>query len=413
MSTRKLFMVMRVALESLTGHKLRSFLTMLGVVIGVGAVIALVAVGQGAQAQVVSQFASLGSNMLTVQAGSDSQFSRGGLRQKIRALDATDVDAIKGLATTVALVSPEYNANNATVTYQGKTTSTSVTGVTAEYAPVRNWAVSLGRFITAEDDSNMASVAILGQMTVQTLFGSATANPVGETIRINRQSYEVIGVLKAKGQSGASNQDNVVMIPLRTAQLKLGGAGTTSLRTIALQVRSAGEMDLAQAQVTAILNSLHGIQPGASSDFTVRNQSDIVATVEQTTSTFTTLLGSIAAISLLVGGIGIMNIMLVSVTERTREIGVRKAVGAKRGDILVQFLVEATVLSVLGGVIGVAAGVGSAQLISPLLGTSKALVTPQSVIMALAVSLGIGIFFGFYPANRAAGLNPIDALRYE
>jgi putative ABC transport system permease protein len=412
MSTRKLFMVIRVSIESLTGHKLRSFLTMLGVVIGVGAVIALVAVGQGAQAQVVSQFASLGANMLTVQAGSDSQFSRGGLRQTVRALNASDVDAIKGLATTVALVSPEYNAN-ATVTYQGKTTSTSVTGVTAEYAPVRNWAVSLGRFITAEDDTNMASVAILGQMTVQTLFGSATANPVGETIRINRQSYEVIGVLKAKGQSGASNQDNVVMIPLHTAQLKLGGAGTASLRTIALQVRSAGEMDLAQAQVTAILNSLHGIQPGANSDFTVRNQSDIVATVEQTTSTFTTLLGSIAAISLLVGGIGIMNIMLVSVTERTREIGVRKAVGAKRGDILVQFLTEATVLSVLGGVIGVAAGVGAAQLISPLLGTSKALVTPQSVIMALAVSLGIGIFFGFYPANRAAGLNPIDALRYE
>jgi putative ABC transport system permease protein len=412
MSTRKLLMVVRVSIESLTGHKLRSFLTMLGVVIGVGAVIALVAVGQGTQAQVVSQFASLGANMLTVQAGSDSQFSRGGLRQTVRALNASDVDAIKGLATGVALVSPEYNAN-ATVTYQGKTTSTSVTGVTAEYAPVRNWSVSLGRFVTAEDDTNMASVAILGEKTVETLFGSATANPIGETIRINRQSYEVIGVLKAKGQSGPSNQDAVVMIPLRTAQLKLGGAGTTSLRTIALQVRSAGEMDLAQAQVTAILRSLHGIQTGGSDDFTVRNQSDIVATVEATTSTFTTLLGSIAAISLLVGGIGIMNIMLVSVTERTREIGVRKAVGAKRGDILLQFLTEATVLSVLGGVIGVIAGVGAAQFISPLLGSAKAVVTSQSVIMALSVSLGIGIFFGFYPANRAAGLNPIDALRYE
>jgi putative ABC transport system permease protein len=412
MSTRKLLMVVRVSIESLTGHKLRSFLTMLGVVIGVGAVIALVAVGQGTQAQVVSQFASLGANMLTVQAGSDSQFSRGGLRQTVRALNASDVDAIKGLATGVALVSPEYNAN-ATVTYQGKTTSTSVTGVTAEYAPVRNWSVSLGRFVTAEDDTNMASVAILGEKTVETLFGSATANPIGETIRINRQSYEVIGVLKAKGQSGPSNQDAVVMIPLRTAQLKLGGAGTTSLRTIALQVRSAGEMDLAQAQVTAILRSLHGIQTGGSDDFTVRNQSDIVATVEATTSTFTTLLGSIAAISLLVGGIGIMNIMLVSVTERTREIGVRKAVGAKRGDILLQFLTEATVLSVLGGVIGVIAGVGAAQFISPLLGSAEAVVTSQSVIMALSVSLGIGIFFGFYPANRAAGLNPIDALRYE
>jgi putative ABC transport system permease protein len=203
------------------------------------------------------------------------------------------------------------------------------------------------------------------------------------------------------------------MIPLRTAQLKLGGAGTTTVRDISLQVRSADQMDLAQAQVTAILRALHGLQSGAQNDFTVRNQTDMVASVAQTTGTFTTLLGSIAAISLLVGGIGIMNIMLVSVTERTREIGIRKAVGAKRSDILVQFLAEATVLSVLGGLIGVISGVGGAQLISPLLGGSKALVTAPSVILALAVSLGIGIFFGFYPANRAAGLSPMEALRYE
>jgi putative ABC transport system permease protein len=193
----------------------------------------------------------------------------------------------------------------------------------------------------------------------------------------------------------------------------LGGAGTNTIRSINLSVKSPDQMDLAQAQITAILRTLHGLETGADNDFTVQNQADILSSVEETTGTFTTLLGSIAAISLLVGGIGIMNIMLVSVTERTREIGLRKAVGAKRRDVLIQFLAEAMVLSVLGGVIGVAAGVGGAQLISPLLGSSKALVTPQSIILALAVSLGIGIFFGFYPANRAARLNPIDALRYE
>jgi putative ABC transport system permease protein len=404
---------MRVAVQSLTVHKLRSFLTMLGIVIGVGAVIALVAIGQGAQAQVVSQFQSLGANLLTVSAGTNFGFSRGGLRQTIRQLTMTDVEAIRGLATSVALVAPEYNANNTTVTYMGKTTSVGVTGVTAEYSTVRNWAVASGRFITSEDDANLASVAILGQKTLETLFGSTQVNPIGEVVRINRQNYEVIGVLKAKGQSGPNNRDDVVLIPLRTAQLKLGGAGTTTVRSISVQVRSADEMKLAQAQVTAILRALHGLQTGAADDFTVRDQTDILTTVEQTTGTFTTLLGSIAAISLLVGGIGIMNIMLVSVTERTREIGLRKAVGAKRGDILMQFLVEAMALSILGGVIGVALGVGGAQVVSPLLGNTKALVTTQSIILALTVSLAIGIFFGFYPANRAAALNPIDALRYE
>jgi putative ABC transport system permease protein len=410
---RKLFMVLRASAQSLIAHKLRSFLTMLGIVIGVGAVIALVAVGQGAQAQVVNQFASLGSNLLTVTAGTNFGFSRTGLRQSQRRLNMNDVAAIKGLATAVSLLAPEYGASNTTVSYGGKTTSPSVSGVTAEYAPVRNWTLTNGRFVNAEDDANLGMVVVLGSQAVSDLFGSTLVNPVGETIRINRQNYEVIGVLKTKGQSGPNNQDNVALIPLRTAQLKLGGAGTTTVRSINLQVRSAADMNLAQAQVTAILRTLHGLQTGAQDDFTVQNQADILSTVEQTTGTFTTLLGSIAAISLLVGGIGIMNIMLVSVTERTREIGLRKAVGAKRGDILVQFLAEAMVLSVIGGLIGVGLGIGGAQLISPLLGSTRALVTPQSIVLALVVSLGIGIFFGFYPANSASRLNPIDALRYE
>ncbi len=411
---RKMLVVVRVALQALLGHKLRSFLTMLGVVIGVGAVISLVAVGQGAQVQVLSQFQSLGSNLLTVSAAQSFSFSRSGLRQAQRSLTNADFEAIKALATTVRLVAPEYNTN-ATAVYGGKTTSASVSGVTAEYAEVRNWKIASGRFISAEDNEALATVVVLGQKVVSDLFGSTDVNAVGETVRINRQNYEVVGVLKAKGESqaGFMSQDNVIFMPLRTAQVRLGGAGTTTVRTISLQVRSAEEMELAQAQVTAILRALHGLRSGASDDFRIQNQADMVENVTQATGTFTTLLGSIAAISLLVGGIGIMNIMLVSVTERVREIGIRKAVGAKRRDILVQFLTEAVVLSVLGGLIGVAFGVGGAQVITPLLGGSKALVTPDSVILALTVSLGIGIFFGLYPASRAAGLNPIDALRYE
>jgi putative ABC transport system permease protein len=410
---RKLLMVLRVATTALTVHKLRSGLTMLGVVIGVAAVIALVAVGQGAQAQVVSQFQSLGSNLLTVTSQTNFGFSRSGLQQSSRRLNSSDVNAIRELATAVAKVAPEYSAN-ATVVYAGKTTSLNVTGVTSDYAAVRNWAVASGRFLTPADDENIAMVVVLGQTVVRDLFGSTFIDPVGEIVRINRQNFEVVGVLKAKGASGGpNNQDNVVMMPLRTAQLKLGGAGTTTVRAISLQVRSAEEMDLAHAQVTAILRTLHGLASTAQNDFMIQNQADILDTVEQTTGTFTTLLGSIAAISLLVGGIGIMNIMLVSVTERTREVGLRKAVGAKRRDILIQFLAEAIVLSVIGGLIGVGLGMGGAQIITPLLGASRALVTPQSVVLALTVSLAIGIFFGLYPASRAAALNPIDALRYE
>jgi putative ABC transport system permease protein len=409
---RKLLMVLRVALRALTAHKMRSFLTMLGVVIGVAAVIALVAVGNGAQAQVVSQFESLGSNLLTVSAGTSFGFRPGGLQENTTQLTGAEVEAIEGLATAVRLVAPQYNTNT-TATHGGNTTNLSVYGVTSEYAAVRNWTLAGGRFISDEDNANLAAVVVLGQSAVEDLFGSTLVDPVGQTIRLNRQNYTVVGVLASKGESGFNNQDQVIFMPLRTAQLKLGGAGNDAISQISLQVATAEEMDLAQAQVTAILRTLHGLSSSEDDDFTVQNQADILDTVSETTGTFTTLLGSIAAISLLVGGIGIMNIMLVSVTERTREVGLRKAVGAKRGDILLQFLAEAIVLSVLGGLLGVALGIGGAQVITPLLGSTEAVVTPDSVALALAVSLGIGIFFGLYPANRAAGLNPIDALRYE
>jgi putative ABC transport system permease protein len=405
-------MVLRVALGALTRNKVRSFLTMLGVVIGVGAVIALVAAGEGARAQVVSQFESLGSNLLTVSPFTSFSFSRGGLQTSSTELTMADVEAIDALATTVALVAPSYSSNG-TMTYAGETTSASITGVTSEYAEVNNWQLARGRFITAADNDNLAMVVVLGPSMVEDLFGSETVNPVGETVRINRQNYEVVGVLESKGSTGPMNQDNTVMMPLRTAQIKLGGAGTTEVSSISVQVRSADEMDLAQAQLTAILRARHGLETGVQDDFRVQNQEDIVSSVTETSGTFTTLLASIAAISLVVGGIGIMNIMLVSVTERTREVGLRKAVGAKRGDILLQFLAEAVVLSGIGGLIGVGLGIVAAQIITPMLGGTQALVTAQSVLLAVGVSLAIGVFFGLYPANRAARLNPIDALRYE
>ncbi len=407
---KKTLMVLRIAFRALTANKLRSILTMLGVVIGVAAVISLVAVGQGAQAQVVSQFEALGSNLLTVATANNFGFSRGGLQQNQRSLTNQDVKALTALATSVRYVAPQYNSN-ATVVHGANTTSVQINGVTADYGEVRNWQVARGRFFSAEDDLNLTTNVVLGQTVVDDLFPNE--NPVGQIVRINRQNYTVIGTLASKGQSGFGNQDEVVLLPLRTAQIKLGGAGNQDVSQISLQVRSADEMDLAEAQVTAILRTLHGLQQSQEDDFRVQNQADIVSSISQTTGTFTTLLGSIAAISLLVGGIGIMNIMLVSVTERTREVGLRKAVGAKRADILVQFLAEAVLLSVLGGLIGVGLGVWGAQLITPLLGGSQALVTAESVVLALSVSLGIGIFFGLYPANRAARLRPIDALRYE
>jgi len=408
----KLLMVLRVALTALTVNKMRTFLTMLGIVIGVAAVIALVAVGEGAQAAVVSNLQGLGTNLLTVSPAMSFGFSGRGLQQSASMLSLDDVEALEALATAVSEVAPEYGSN-VTATYQGNTTSTSVTGTTANYDAVRSYDMSRGRFISDADNANLATVVVLGETVVKDLFGSTLVNPVGQTIRINRQNYQVIGVLESKGQSGFSNPDDVIIMPIRTAQLRLGGAGNQQVRSISLQAESAEAMDLAQAQATAILRTLHCIQSGDEADFTVSNQADLVGVLEQTVGTFTTLLGSIAAISLLVGGIGIMNIMLVSVTERTREVGLRKAVGANRADVLIQFLAEAIVLSIVGGLVGTLLGIGGAQLVGPLLGGAQTLVTPQSVALALGVSLGIGVFFGFYPANRAAQLNPIDALRYE
>jgi putative ABC transport system permease protein len=400
-----------IALRSLIANKLRAGLTMLGIIIGVAAVIALVAAGAGAQTQVAERFESLGSNLLVISPGfmAFRGVSRGASAQS---LSNDDVEAIAHLASSVSAIAPEYSTQSQQVVYRNKNTQTSVLGVTPEYQTVREWRIGRGRFIESLDLASQAKVAVLGATVAEELFGELV-DPLGKAIKISRQNYEVIGILASKGVGGFQNLDDQVFIPLSTAQIKFGGAGNRSLRAINVRVASADKMERAQAELAAILRARHGLAQGQNNDFTIQNQAQIVESVQETTETFTVLLASIAAISLLVGGIGVMNIMLVSVTERTREIGIRKAVGAKRRDIMAQFLVEATVLCLLGGLIGVLAGYGGAQVITPLLGGSRALVTPDSVAMALGVSIAVGLFFGLYPAGRAAALKPIDALRYE
>jgi putative ABC transport system permease protein len=402
----------QIALRSLAANKLRSILTMLGIIIGVGAVIALVAAGAGAQAEVAQRFTSLGSNLLVVSRG--RSFFRGVSQGSSSASSLTndDVAAIAQLGTAIAAIAPEYSTQG-TVVYGSKNTQTSIYGVTAEYLKVRNYQLERGRFVDDLDLKTQAKVVALGASVVESLFGT-TIDPLGKMVKINRQNYEVIGIMASKGAaSGFQNQDDMVFIPLTTAQLRFGGAGNKTVSSINVQAASADKMDLAEAQLTAILQARRGLTGSQSTSFNVQNQTQLVEMVQATSETFTMLLGSIAAISLVVGGIGIMNIMLVSVTERTREIGIRKAVGAKRRDILTQFLVEAVVLGLVGGILGVVAGYGGAQVVTPLLGATKAIVTSGSVIMALTVSIAVGLFFGIYPAGRAAALNPIEALRRE
>ena len=403
------FASVRVALGSLVANKLRSGLTMLGIIIGVGAVIALVAAGAGAQAEVAERFESLGANMLTISPGAMSFRGVSFGSASAQSLTNDDVEAIAHLASSVSAIAPQYSARSQQMAYGSENYQTTVLGVTPGYLTVANWQVERGRFIESLDLTNLAKVVVLGATVVEELFGDLV-NPLGKTVKINRQNYQVVGIMAAKGGGGTDDQ---VFIPLSTAQIKFGGAGNTSLGAINVQVVSADKMEWAQAELAAILRARHGLTAGQADDFTVQNQTQMVETVQETMGTFTVLLGSIAAISLLVGGIGVMNIMLVSVTERTREIGIRKAVGAKRRDIMAQFLVEAVVLTFLGGLVGVLAGYGGAQVVTPLMGGTRALVTPDSVAMALGVSLAVGLFFGLYPASRAAALNPIDALRFE
>ncbi|MEY2664314.1 MAG: hypothetical protein RIT04_122 [Candidatus Parcubacteria bacterium] len=404
------FDILHETYSALSANKVRSGLTMLGIIIGISSVIAMVAIGQGAQNSIESSIQSIGSNLILVmpgaQRGPGVQVSAG--RGSARTLTQADADAITKEITLAKAVAPELSSRYQ-VTTKGKNTNTSVVGTVSSYPEVRNITIEQGSFISDQNNKNLAKVAVIGPTTRDDLFG-VDANAIGQTLRIKGQEFKVIGVTKAKGGTGFGSQDDMIFIPLNTAQKYL--AGDSYVSTISVQAVDTESMSEVQQQITDLLLTQHNIKDVTQADFNTLNQSDIVATASSVTSTFTILLAAVAGISLVVGGIGIMNMMLTTVTERTREIGLRKAIGAKRRDINRQFLTEAVVLTFISGVIGVILG-WSISFGVTYFGLLQTSVSVFSIILAFGVSAAIGIIFGYYPARRAAGLNPIDALRYE
>lgn len=398
----------QIAITALLGNKLRSILTMLGIIIGVGAVIAMISIGMGVKQNVTNSIASLGSNMLIVSPGSTN---KGGVRSAAgssQKLKYEDAEAIKKKIKNIDYVSPTVNGSYQIVNGHENWNS-SVYGVTPEYLKIRDLTIGTGSFITQTDLNSRNRVAVIGTTVAANLFD--TENPVGKNIRINNQPYKVIGVIESKGQSSmGQDQDDVVIIPLTTAQERL--MGITYIRSINIQVSSADKIESVQGQVETLLRQRHHIVGDKEDDFTVRNLTSLMETMTSTTTMLTLFLGSIAAISLLVGGIGIMNIMMVSVTERTREIGIRKALGATFQNIMMQFLIESVVIGVIGGLMGVAVGVGIALAIAKT-GLFQTVITAAPILISFSFSVGIGLFFGIYPARKAARLDPIEALRYE
>jgi putative ABC transport system permease protein len=407
-----LFISLREALSSLSANKLRSSLTILGIVIGVGAVIAMVAIGRGATSSVTSSIQGIGTNLIFISAGSAP-----GSTTTVRNPKTLTLDDAKALANSpaVAAVAPIIQGRF-DITYGSQTSSTEVTGVTSGYQTVRNATLSEGTFITDAQVNGRLSVAVIGADTAKTLFSRAT-NLVGQVIRINGQQFHIVGVLKAKGGSSSSSTDDIVLIPITTAQTRLMHRFTSgSVDTIQVQATSANSVNDAVNQVTQILSLRHGTKVGVN-DFTVRTQADILSTAQSITGVLTMFLGGIAGISLLVGGIGIMNIMLVSVTERTKEIGLRKALGARRRDILLQFLTESILLGLVGGLLGVLLAWGITSAVEVIAAANSSAITAQigvdSVLLATIFSMAVGLAFGLYPANRAARLMPVEALRFE
>jgi putative ABC transport system permease protein len=401
---------LRVALEALRANKLRSFLTMLGIVIGVAAVIAMVALGSGAQRSVRERIAALGTTLISVSPG--QQRGGGGVASAADRAPLTfeDADAIVERAIRVAAVQPEM-ARSLQVEYGSRNTNTSVVGATANYLEVRNFTIAAGRMFTNAENAARKRVAVLGQQVVDDLGIPAADLVVGEAVRIDDKQFEVVGVLAAKGQGGGfGNPDDQVLVPIQTARYRL--IGTNRLRSIHLLAPSEEEIPLTMAEVARILRREHRLRPGQEDNFTIRNQSDFLTTLGETTQVFGLLLAGIAAVSLLVGGIGIMNIMLVSVTERTREIGIRKALGATRLNILLQFLIEAVVLCLMGGAAGIGLGAGAAFFLRQAFQWNTD-VGASSVAIAFTFAAAVGIVFGVWPARRAASLDPIEALRYE
>ena len=407
-----LLQTFHIALRALLRNKLRSFLTTLGVVIGVGAVIAMVAIGEGAKASVEQAFSAMGTNLLIVLPGANTTFGlRGGFGSQ-PSLTWDDLVAIQTQVSSVKLAAPLLRTNTSVVSDDANWT-TQVGGTTPEYLEMRSWPVARGRTLNASDVDASGKVVELGSTVATKLFG-ATSDAVGQLVRINNVPFEVIGVLATKGQStSGQDYDDTVLVPVSTFRSKIqGGFNDYITGTIFLQATSDADVSRAQAGVTNLLRDRHRLQPGVDDDFSIRNLAEIATAQQQGTQTLTTLLASIAGVSLLVGGIGIMNIMLVSVTERTREIGLRMAIGAKPRQILAQFLVEAFTLSVMGGALGVTAGVGVGLYLASRFGWPL-LIRPDVVGVSFLFSALVGIGFGLYPARKASRLDPIDALRYE
>jgi putative ABC transport system permease protein len=396
------------ALRALRRNKLRSSLTALGIIIGVFAVVAMVALGNGTRAQIESQVAGLGQNMLMVFAGSRRS---GGVNSGLGSASAItlgDAEALRREIPDVVASSPEVTTTAQAIA-NGRNWSTTIAGEAPEYLVIRDWSMASGSMFTDREVRSAAKVAVLGDKTAHELFG--VLDPVGQTVRVGNMPFVIIGVLASKGAGvGGQNQDDRVVIPYTTAMKRI--TGDKYLRSVYLQIGEAERIPIAQEQITRLLRQRHRLLSGDSDDFNIFNQQEIADTVNTVTSTLTLLLGAIAGLSLVVGGIGIMNIMLVSVTERTREIGIRISVGAQPGDIRIQFLIEAITLSLLGGLVGVLLGVGMTRAIAAA-STFKPIVTMGSIVLAFTVSFSIGVFFGFYPARRASLLDPIDALRYE
>ena len=406
------FEAISIALQGIIANKMRSALTMLGILIGVASVIVLVAVGSGSAAASRQRLEALGSNTLTISAGGLGFGNRGGTQSQSFRINDADVAAIsnKDDAPSVARVAPIVTAANVTATYNGASTAPQqFQGTNAELFVIRDYEVASGTQFTQEDVDAHTKVAVIGVTVAKNLLGenADASDLIGEMVKFGNSQLTVIGILEPKGTNGTQDQDNIVLAPLTTVRDLIAG-GSSAISQLIVQAKSRSATTSAQAEVSAILQSRH---PGSTSNsFLVLNQASLLETQDENNRTFTVLLGAVAAISLLVGGIGVMNIMLVTVTERTREIGIRKAIGARRSDILGQFLIEAVLLSVLGGLLGVAAGLAGSQF---KIVNVKPVVEPFSVFLAFGVALVVGLFFGIYPANRAAQLRPIDALRYE
>jgi len=398
--------IIQVALSAIRANKLRSLLTMLGIIIGVGAVITMVALGSGAQKSVQDRIQALGPTLLSLFPG---QNFRGGVAiSGAVSLTFDDDTALANNIRYVTDVVPELT-RNMQVQYGAQNINVSVVGSTPNYVPVLNYTVTAGRMFTAGDESSRQRYAVLGSQIPTDLNANGIAM-IGQTIQIRGIPFEIIGLLSEKGSQGFNNPDEQILVPYQTARYRV--VGTDRLRQITVKVADLSSMNLAMIEIERVLRRAHKIRPGADNDFQIRNQTDVLSTFQQTTETFKFLLAGIAAVSLLVGGIGIMNIMLVSVTERTREIGVRKALGATRGNILFQFLVEALVLCLAGGVTGILLGSLGALLLSTLMHWNT-LISPYAILLAFFFSALVGLFFGIWPAKRAASLDPIQALRYE